>query len=128
MGSRDASVWSQEVYRATFPVRAELFNSSILFYSLLVMSGILESKSKEPEYVVEKIGDGAGDDEKLGTVRDKTDMHRLGKLQELRVSESDVLDRGFADLTTIAAKVPFLLYHRICYDSWLYLGICIDVG
>ena len=51
------------------------------------MSGILK-----PEYVVDKVEDGVGDDEKLGTVRDKTDMHRLGKLQELRVSEFDVLE------------------------------------
>lgn len=54
------------------------------------MSEVLETESKEPEYVVEKADSGAGDDEKLGTARDKTDMHRLGKLQELRVSEFDV--------------------------------------
>jgi hypothetical protein len=91
-------VGTEEVEIAAFPVCAELFNSHILFFSLLVMSGILEFESKGTEYVVEKVGDGdgdgdvdgAGDDEKLGTARDKTDMHRLGKLQELRVSESDV--------------------------------------
>ncbi len=56
------------------------------------MSAVLVSKSKEPEYkVVDKIEDGGGDDEKLGTARDKTDMYRLGKLQELRVSEFDVV-------------------------------------
>ena len=35
--------------------------------------------------------------------------------------------RDFADLTAIAAKIPLLLYHGICHDSWLYLGICTDV-
>jgi hypothetical protein len=54
------------------------------------MSGISEFESKEAEYAVEKVDNGPGDDEKLGTARDKTDMHRLGKLQELRVSEFDV--------------------------------------
>jgi len=79
-----------EIYMVAFPVHAELFNSPILFFSFLVMSGILESESKGPQYMVEKVGDGTGDDEKLGTVRDKTDMYRLGKLQELRVSEFGV--------------------------------------
>lgn len=51
------------------------------------MSEVLKSELKEPEFEVDKVGDGTGDDEKLGTARDKTDMHRLGKLQELRVSE-----------------------------------------
>lgn len=57
------------------------------------MSGILESELKEqPKHAVEKAEDVINDDdeEKLGTAHDRTDMHRLGKLQELRVSEFDV--------------------------------------
>lgn len=37
-------------------------------------------------------------------------------------------DRDFAELTAIAAKIPLLLYHRICHDPWLHLGICSDVS
>ena len=72
-----------------FPECIELSNSHILIFVLPIMSAVLVPKSKEPEYVVDKIEDGGGDDEKLGTARDKTDMYRLGKLQELRVSEFD---------------------------------------
>lgn len=71
-----------------FPVRIDLFNLGILIFLLLIMAGILEPQAKEPDYVVDKVEDGSGDDEKLGTVRDKKDMHRLGKLQELRVGRS----------------------------------------
>lgn len=90
------------------------------------MSRILESE-KEPEYVVEKAEDAAGDHEKLGTAYDRTDMHRLGKLQELRVSELEFRYGRFA-LTAIAAKIPLLFYDGICHASGRYLGVCSDVS
>lgn len=53
--------------------------------------------------------------------KDKRDMKRLGKRQELKVC---LAIRGEAPSTdTIAATLPFLQYRWLRYRAWSYLGI-----
>lgn len=68
--------------------------------------------------------------EKLGTNYDQKDMHRMGKLQELRVS----LLRWFLSsvvslqaLTPYSAQLPLYLYCRLCCNLGGYLSICVKV-
>jgi hypothetical protein len=50
-----------------------------------------DNDSKQPELGVGGIETAFKDQEMYGTVNDKTDMARLGKLQQLRVSRRELL-------------------------------------
>jgi hypothetical protein len=58
-------------------------------------------EKKEPSLVVGGIDTESAsseEQEKYGTVNDKGDMHRLGKLQQLRVSLLDTVREWFANI------------------------------
>lgn len=66
--------------------------------------------------------------EKFGTQHDELDMDRMGKLQQLRVS--NFLRREYI-LDSVAnrhlAELQVLLYHGFLCDSRMHLGVFISV-
>jgi hypothetical protein len=63
-------------------------------------------EKKEPDLAVGGVDSESAsseEQEKYGTINDKGDMHRLGKLQQLRVSLSEnTIDKSrFADITWV---------------------------